>query len=228
MAQDLAALTNTWMLNPTMFDPSQASNRFSNYNNQAIPWPPTYAGVPVNAATGKPIQSFLDWQAANPGGMSINATPAAPAAAPQASSPGPGYFQTFPGSMQLGSQLAPQGSQPGIQALYGRNFAAFAPPAGSPLGQGSIYGAGGAQQGGQAGGQAAPQPSAPPNNWQAALNALANPGNPVTQGANVPLVQGGQPSGGINNAFLQQAGAGAGMNQNFLSALRAIQARPQQ
>jgi hypothetical protein len=44
----------------------------------------------------------------------------------------------------------------------------------------------------------------------------------------VPQVTGYQPSGGVNNAFLQQAGAGQGMNQNFLSALAAIQARPQQ
>jgi hypothetical protein len=41
-------------------------------------------------------------------------------------------------------------------------------------------------------------------------------------------VTGSQPAGGVNNAFLQQAGAGQGMNQHFLSALRAIQARPQQ
>ena len=72
---------------------------------------------------------------------------------------------------------------------------------------------------------AAPQASAPPNNWQAAINALANPGNPVTQGATVPLAQGYQPAGGINQAFLNQAGAGQGMNQNFLSALAAIQGR---
>ena len=66
-----------------------------------------------------------------------------------------------------------------------------------------------------------------PNNWQAAINGLATQATPATQGANVPQVTGSQPAGGVNNAFLQQAGAGQGMNQNFLSALRAIQARPQ-
>jgi hypothetical protein len=153
MAQDLAALTNTWMLNPYMFDPSQQSNQFSNYNNQALPWPPTYntgAGGPNNAATGQPIQSFQQWQQQNPGGMTLNSTP----------------------------------SQPGAQ-------------------------------------------SAAPDNWQASLNALANPGKVTTPGATVPQATGSQPSGGVNQAFLNQAGAGQGMNQNFLSALRAIQARPQ-
>ena len=82
---------------------------------------------------------------------------------------------------------------------------------------------------------ARPRPQAPqqqaggaPNNWQAAINALANPGNPQTMGATVPQVTGYQPAGGVNNAFLQQAGAGQGMNTNFLNALRSIQARPQQ
>ena len=82
MAQDMSQLTDMMMVNPWMFDPSQQSNQFSNYNNAALPWPPTYntgAGGPVNAATGQPIQSFQQWQQQNPGGMSINATPAQPA-----------------------------------------------------------------------------------------------------------------------------------------------------
>ena len=37
MAQNLAQLTDMWMVNPTMFDPTQASNQFSNYNNAALP-----------------------------------------------------------------------------------------------------------------------------------------------------------------------------------------------
>ena len=78
--------------------------------------------------------------------------------------------------------------------------------------------------------QAAPQAQAgeDPNNWQAAISSLANPGNPQTMGATVPQVTGSQPAGGVNNAFLQQAGAGQGMNTNFLNALRSIQGRPQQ
>ena len=92
MAQDMSQLTDMMMVNPWMFDPSQQSNQFSNYNNAALPWPPSYntgAGGPVNAATGQPIQSFQQWQAQNPGGMSINATPAQPA---QQAQPGNGAF----------------------------------------------------------------------------------------------------------------------------------------
>jgi len=211
MAQDLAALTNTWMTDPTMFDPTQKSNAFSNYNNAALPWPPTYAGAPVNAATGKPIQSFQQWQAANPGGMSINSTPAQPAAAPQSN---------IPQFIQAGGGQYTGGGQYQAGQMAGQN-------APSSWQVNPAYAIQQMQQ--QAQPQAAPQPQAsgPPNNWQAALSALANPGNPVTQGANVPMVSGSQPAGGVNNAFLQQAGAGQGMNQNFLSALRAIQARPQ-
>ena len=205
MAQNLAQLTDMWMVNPTMFDPTQASNQFSNYNNAALPWPPSYnpglQGGPVNAATGKPIQSFQQWQQQNPGGMSINSTPAAPAAPQQQGQ----YVMTSPGGQMTGGA--------NLSGMAGQNIPAQyrympAPPQAAP--------------------QAAPQAGGPPNNWQAAINALANPGNPTTMGANVPLVTGSQPAGGVNNAFLQQAGAGQGMNQNFLSALRAIQARPQQ
>ena len=67
------------------------------------------------------------------------------------------------------------------------------------------------QGGGQGGGQ-----GAAPNNWQAAINALANPGNPTTMGANVPMQTGGQPAGGINNAFLQQARGWPGDEPRFL------------
>jgi hypothetical protein len=64
-----------------------------------------------------------------------------------------------------------------------------------------------------------------PNNWMAALNALSNPGNPVTPGATVPMAQGFQPAGGVNTAFLGQAPMTG--NRNFLSALGAIQGRKQ-
>jgi hypothetical protein len=204
MAQDLAALTNTWMTNPYMFDPSQLSNQFSQYNNAALPWPPTYntgpAGGPVNAATGQPIQSFQQWQAANPAGMSLNNTPAAPAPQqqPQAA---PIRMATMPdgmppGQTSLGRGVIGQSWQPQQQQFQPQPQQAAAPQAQAPTA---------------------------PNNWQAAINALANPGNPVTMGANVPMVSGSQPAGGVNAAFLQQAGPG--MNQNFLNALRGIQNR---
>jgi hypothetical protein len=102
-------------------------------------------------------------------------------------------------------------------ALYGMQQ-----PYGGPVLQSS--GPNAAQGPGATGGPAAaPQGSGQPNNWQAALSALANPGNPVTPGATVPQMTGSQPAGGVNQAFLSQAGPG--MNQNFLSALAAIQGR---
>ena len=223
MAQNMAQLTDMWMVDPTMFDPTQASNQFSNYNNAALPWPPTYntgaAGGPVNAATGQPIQSFQQWQQQNPGGMSINSTPAAPAAAaPQSAANwnpamGPQALANMsgkPAQISAGGMI-PTGQNTGLDhPQYIPSTYAY--PQMQPQQQAP---------------QAAPQPSGPPNNWQAAINALANPGKVTTQGATTPLVQGYQPSGGVNQAFLNQPGIGAGMNQNFLNALRSIQARPQ-
>ena len=37
----VSQLTDMMMVNPWMFDPTQKSNQFSNYNNAALPWPPT-------------------------------------------------------------------------------------------------------------------------------------------------------------------------------------------
>jgi hypothetical protein len=220
MAQDLGQLTDMWMVNPTMFDPTQASNQFSQYNNQRFPFPPTYntgAGGPVNAATGQPIQSFQQWQAANPGGVSINSTPATPAAPPTDMMAMRNAALTGqPGAaLAYGANFAPAGSPPGIQQLYGQNFAAFTPKQNWQP-QGAVA--------------AAPQAAAPsaPNNWGAALSALSNPGRVQTMGATAPLVQGYQPSGGVNQAFLQQAQGRPGMNSGFLSALAALQNRPGQ
>ena len=213
MAQDLGQLTDMWMVNPWMFDPTQKSNQFSNYNNQALPWPPTYntaAGGPVNAATGQPIQSFQQWQQQNPGGMSLNATPAAPAPAPQQQQ----YGRIWEGQ-GTGGAAGGQNAMGSGGPTAGQNVSGFGPIGPAPQQQSP---------------QAAPQPQATwqqPNNWQAAINALSNPGKVQTMGANVPQVTGYQPSGGVNQAFLNQAGAGQGMNQNFLNALRSIQARPQ-
>jgi len=211
MAQNLGQLTDMWMVNPTMFDPTQASNQFSNFNNAAIPYPPTYNGVPVNAATGQPIQSFLDWQKANPGGMSINSTPAQPAPAPaRQAAPAASANPYLVGGGQNMSYINP-----------GAGVVGYGPQPGNGVGWGGANVGGGGSPAAPAG----PQASGPPNNWQAAINALANPGRVQTMGANVPLMTGSQPAGGVNQAFLNQAGAGQGMNQNFLSALRAIQGR---
>ena len=70
-------LTDQLMANPWMLDPTQKSNQFTIYNNKALPWPPTYNGVPTDAM-GRPIQSFQQWQQQNPGGMTpqLDARPA--------------------------------------------------------------------------------------------------------------------------------------------------------
>ena len=70
-------MTNMWMLDPTMFDPTQKSNQFSLFNDAPLPGPSynTGAGGPTNAM-GQPIPAFQAWMSANPAGMNINNTPA--------------------------------------------------------------------------------------------------------------------------------------------------------
>jgi hypothetical protein len=259
MAQDMGLITDTWMTQPWMFDPTQLSNAYSNYNNAALPWPPSYntgAGGPVNAATGQPIQSFQNWQQQNPAGMNINATPTQPQAPAAPSNPFAGVqvpqgmntaaYQPRGGlSIAQWQALTPQqriaASGPlgevaaGVAATPSDSFvASHNNPSGGAPGAGSMFQGLGAAAFNQMASQGAPQAGpqggagAPPNNWQQAINSLANPGKPITQGANVPLVQGYQPSGGINQSFLQQAQGRPGMNANFLSALAALQNRPQQ
>lgn len=217
-------LTNMMMVNPWMFDPSQQSNQFSAYNNRPMPGP-SYAGAPVNAATGQPIQSFLDWQAQNPGGVSLNATPAQPA-------------QSSPSQWAINNAiLNSMGAQANHAALMSAAQSGLPPAQRSDVGDlhglmsgvitgRALNGPNPNAPGATGTPSAAPQGAgAAPNNWQAALSALANPGRVTTPGATVPMATGSQPSGGINAAFLSQAGPN--MNQGFLSALRAIQGRPQ-
>jgi hypothetical protein len=217
------------MTNPYMFEPSQLSNQFSNYNDQAMPWPPTYntgAGGPVNAATGQPIQSFQQWQQQNPGGMSLNATPAAPAAPQQQATQNPSATDYSTSNPALANWYKghPPGSQmtAGGQLPSGQNYGSAVPVNVPPTMMPGIYGQAQAAAPQQAVG---PQASGAPNNWQAAINALANPGKVTTPGATVPLQSGTQPAGGVNQAWLQGIGSGQGMNQNFVNALRGIQNR---
>jgi len=223
-------LTDMWMVDPTMFDPTQRSNQFSLYNNAALPFPPTY-GIggqgPVNAATGKPIASY---QAPQP-----VYTPPTPATGSYAT-PGMTLNSSNPvdrWNQGMASMAGYTGGDPQQAALLS-----------AQLGLGPMYYSGGGQQ------QPTGSPGSPggwstPNNWYAALQALSDPtgGQGVqTPGATVPLQQGYQPSGGVNAAFLQQRGwggpgptggpitpqGGGPVNQNFMSALAAIQGRPQQ
>jgi hypothetical protein len=209
---------------PFQFDPSQWSNKYSNFAGTSLnPYMGGYAGTPTDAR-GAPIQSYQDFVAAQ-----AAQKPAPPPMAPATtlnSSPGAGYFQTPAGSQALGAQMAPQGSAPGIQALYGRNFAAFAPPAGQPVAPGSPYGApGGGQPAAPAAGVAPPQS---PDMGQAYLNALSNPGRVATPGATAPQAALPSQNSNVLQQFLanwQQGGApttGAG-NYNNAGFFKALQ-----
>jgi hypothetical protein len=212
-------LANQWMANPTLFDPTQQSNQFSLFNNAALPFPPTYNGAPTNAM-GQPIQSFQQWQQQNPGGVSLNATPAQPDNSGQFA-----FNKALINSM--GQSMLSNGLMGG-QANGGGRGDAYTGLANNPTYGNLIHLNALNNAMGQTGAQGAAQPQAgggAPNNWQAAINALSNPGNPQTMGANVPLQTGYQPAGGVNQAFLQQAQGQPNMNQGFLSALNAIQGR---
>jgi hypothetical protein len=213
----------TFMPNPYgNFDPSQWSNPYSLYNNQAFPWPPTYAGTPTDAL-GRPIASYQPPQA-----------PAAPAATPASttlnSSPGlngpdPGMLNGMPDPrtaimgmtpQQFQAANAAQNPDPASQAFVNAWFNVggqqpmnpYIPPFNPQPQQ-----------------QAPAGPAAPPNNWQAALAALANPGKVTTPGATVPQA----PTAG-SNGVLQQflagwqpaaSGPGSGFQQGFARALRS-------
>ena len=206
MAQDLSQFTDTWMTNPYMFDPTQKSNQFSNYNNAALPFPPSFNGAPVNAATGQPIQSFLNWQQQNPGGMTINSTPAQPQ---QAAPPTNGAF-----SPQQAGRLLSSTGQWGLTGQGGNGMGGVNNQAAlDKFGQ-LTAGYGAQPQAAPAAAQAAPQagatgPSAAAS-WQAELGALANPGKVTTPGANVPLQTGSQPAGGVNGRSSSRRAAGRG------------------
>ena len=67
----------------------------------------------------------------------------------------------------------------------------------------------------------------PPNNWQAAINALANPGKVTTPGATVPASAGAQPGPANLQSFLAnwkpaQSGPGSGFQNNFSTALKGM------
>ena len=247
-------MTNMWMLDPTMFDPTQKSNQFSNYNDAPLPGPSynTGAGGPTNAM-GQAIPSFQAWQTANPAGMGINNTPAQPQVPQQAGAGGQFNYaamgQYGPALQQLMGNYAAAQAKLTPQQLYNQqqtramdtsnaqNIAnlnmnrtaggGLAGGGNNVINSGPNYAAPMQQYGAPAPAPApAPQTGGAPNNWMAALNALSQPGNPITQGANVPIASGYQPAGGVNQAFLGQVQT-PGANQNFLSALAAIQGRPQ-
>jgi hypothetical protein len=201
--------TPTFMPNPYgNFDPSQWSNPYSLYQNQALPWPTQYAGTPTDAY-GRPIQSYLQAQAA------AQAQPApAPAAAPQ--------------GMTLNSM--PQDLSARWRAQQQAIAAANPDPANAALLQAWAGTPGQMNYNAPPPQQAAPAaPAAPagPDMSAAYLAALANPGRVTTPGATVPpSATAYQPSSGVLQQFLASwqpaaAGPGSGFQQGFNRALRS-------
>jgi hypothetical protein len=231
-----------------MFDPTQWSNQFSNFNNQALPWPSQYVGTPSNAM-GQPIQP--------PMGTTINSQPAvaAPAAAAQPSSSpfanvqiprgqNTAVAQPFGGLDRAQWQALPpqqlavaSNARDEYQAgLAGTPSDPFVASHNNPSGFNPQVTAG-ARMGlaGDAWNQmlSQPQAAAPPAaapqgqntmGLNSALSMLANPGHVDTPGATVPQSSAYQPQNSVLQQFLQnwqpaQSGPGSGFQQGFARAL---------
>lgn len=204
---------------PMMFDPSQWSNKYNQY--QGVNYNPYNYGnqVPTDAL-GRPIQT--------PQGLTLNSAPQQPAPRPST----PSLQSLAQNNPMLGQAMAWQSFSAPEQ--YGAGRATGDPyldmSIASSLGQGDIN-AGRAMMAQQANPSAtsAPQqqPQAAPNN--AYLQALANPGPVTTPGAAVPA--GGpqwQPQGqSVLNAFLANRGAspGAGVGGGFINNLMRMRGR---
>jgi hypothetical protein len=205
-----------------MFDPTQRSNQFSNYNNQALPWPSSYVGMPNNAL-GQPIQP--------PPGLTLNSQPPPPAAAP-ASAPAAAPADNM---SQLGGTLAQRQAYNSVRGLGGQAALGGATlpgydqsgkqlpyPVANPAYTAAMMG-----QGQQAAPAAAPPPpqQAPGTiGLNNALSMLANPGHVDTPGATVPQSASYQPQNSVLQQFLQnwqpaQSGPGSGFQQGFARAL---------
>jgi hypothetical protein len=196
------ASTPTFQSNPYAdFDPSQWANPYSNFQNSAIPFPATYSGWPTDAS-GNPIQA--------PPGMTLNSSPAQPAAAATPQQQGR-YMMTSPGGQVTG------GAAGGENAGMGGATGGTVIPA--------QYQYMPAQQ--QA---AAPMPTPAANpaglSSQQYLQLRANPGHVMTPGATVPQsASSATPGPGMLQQFLAnwnpaQSGPGSGFQQAFNKALR--------
>src|SRR6516225_3843779 len=183
----------------------EQTNPYSQYASGPLPYPATYSGVPTDAR-GVPIQSYLDWQKANPGGTTINQTPAQPAA------PSPSQWE-FNNRMlnSMGANVTGPGQQLGDivgmrqlnNQMYGRTG-----PTPNPSVTANMTGDQIAQymqnkpdyrnpwtgQAGGGGGTTLNQTQAAPNDWDAALAALSNPGRVTTPGS--PYTPSGPPTYG--------------------------------
>lgn len=215
-------------------------NPYLQYQGQ-IPMAGFYTGqggnMPPTDASGRPIQSFVDYNnnaqaayqqqlaafnqqqaRAQTPGTTLNSAANNYGMSPEVYQGlvSEGIQQSQMPSAGIGAQIAQgQGMPMGIQQLYARNFAF--PTQGAPPQQAAA--------------PAAPQAPSPPDLRQAYLDALANPGKVNTPGAQ--MYPGAQPTGVPQPSVLQQflaknqAGTGAGgyTNQPFFQTLNALQAQ---
>ena len=201
-----------------LFSPDQWSNQFSRFNNAALPWPSSYAGMPTDAM-GNPIQP--------PQGTTINSAPA-PAPAPAAPANNQWAFNNALlnslGQSALNQNIAKvQSGQPGWAQP-----ASTGPSVSDVIRMRGMLGPNpNAAQAAQPPTPAASQsPGAP--SYSQILSLLANPGKVTTPGATVPAsATSGQPAPGGLQAFLAnwrpaQSGPGSGFQQSFASALKGM------
>jgi hypothetical protein len=199
-----------------LFSPDQWSNAYSRYNNQPIPWPSSYVGWPTDAM-GNPIQA--------PQGMTLNSSPAAAPAAPQASaSPNQwainnALINSMANNLRTGNI---DGGGRGAYTGYAND-----PNLGNVLAARRANG----PNPGQATQPAAPAASSggggPNLDYNSVLSLLANPGKVTTPGATVPATASAQPGPGSVGAFLQNwrpaaSGPGSSFQNNFYQALKGM------
>lgn len=224
---------------PFMFSPDQWLNKFSPLSGQPIPFPAQYRGTPTDAL-GRPIQSYVDAQAAHdawapPPTAATQASPVTLNSNPMNSSVGMQPSQLFGGNQAAYPSLAPMNSLQRTNALAGLQPSGqpYAARPGGTFGQDAAFnrqfaafGSGPMQPQ-----QAAPVAAAPTNPIdmnQAYLDALANPGKVTTPGATVPQAPTPSNQSGVLQQFLanwkqgggQTQGAGNYNNRGFFDALR--------
>jgi hypothetical protein len=201
----------TYQSNPYAdFDPSQWSNPYSLFQNQALPWPTSYAGWPTDAS-GRPIQPTP--------GMTLNSQPqqqaAAPAAAPATQKP----MFSQPEINWMRAQATPQqwgNNQMGIGGTGGDMTAKLMAMMNQKMGQQQPQAAAPPAPGANSAGLTADQ----------YLQLRANPGQITTPGATVPQASSAQPGPGVLQQFMQNwrpqaSGPGSGFTNNFYQALKA-------
>jgi hypothetical protein len=199
MASNLQYNNNPYML----FDQSQWSNPYSNFNNQPIPWPSQVMNQWPTDAMGNPIGG------GPPPGMTLNSQPAAPPPQPPPQQQNLGLDSRFASPRQTPDNPL------GLVAGPGSVPAAWLPWNKTP------------QQSPQA---AQPAPAAAPSNAMTRaqyLNLLGNPGAPAVVGANVPQTGQARNDPGVLQQFLAnwkpaQSGSNSGFQQSFASALKGL------